>query len=83
MGKTRSELREIIVHVLYESYILDVAKVNYNIEDLIKENYPILHDKDKLIDSKEVLLEYELDSVPVLNDKDELQDKIIYIYYYR
>ena len=41
MGKTRSELREIIVHVLYESYILDVAKVNYNIEDLIKEELEV------------------------------------------
>ena len=44
MGKTRSELREIIVHVLYESYILDVAKVSYNIEDLIKEELEVEND---------------------------------------
>ena len=35
--KTRSELREIIIHILYESYILDVAKIHYNIDDVIKE----------------------------------------------
>lgn len=44
MGKTRSELREIIVHVLYESYILDVAKIEYNIEDLIKEELEVEND---------------------------------------
>ena len=44
MGKTRSELREIIVQVLYESYILDTAKINYNIDDLIKEQLEIEND---------------------------------------
>lgn len=39
--KTRSELREIIVHVLYESYILDIAKISYNIDDLIKEEIEV------------------------------------------
>ena len=39
--KTRSELREIIVHVLYESYILDIAKISYNIDDLIKEEMEV------------------------------------------
>ena len=41
MGKTRSELREIIVHVIYESYILDKANVNYDIKSLIKEEMEI------------------------------------------
>ena len=41
MGKTRSELRDIVTHVLYESYILDKAKVNYNINDLIKEELEV------------------------------------------
>ena len=44
MGKTRSELREIIVHVLYEGYILDVAKIEYNIIDLIKEELEVEND---------------------------------------
>lgn len=42
--KTRSELREIIVHILYESYILDVAKIDYDINDLIKEQMEVEND---------------------------------------
>lgn len=41
MGKTRSELREIACKVLYESYILDNAKIEYNIDELIKEELEI------------------------------------------
>ena len=41
MGKTRSELREIIAHVLYESYIMDKASIEYNIKDLIKEELEV------------------------------------------
>ena len=41
MGKTRSELREIIAHVLYEGYILDKANVKYDINDLIKEELEV------------------------------------------
>ena len=41
MGKTRSELREIASKVLYESYILDNAKIEYNINDLIKEEMEV------------------------------------------
>ena len=41
MGKTRSELREIIAHVLYESYILDDAKIEYDINNLIKEELEV------------------------------------------
>ena len=44
MGKTRSELREIASKVLYESYILDNAKVEYNLDDLIKEELEIEND---------------------------------------
>lgn len=42
--KTRSELREIIIHVLYESYILDIAKITYNIDELIKEELETQND---------------------------------------
>lgn len=41
MGKTRSELREIATHVLYESYILDNAKVDYDVKALIKEEIEV------------------------------------------
>ena len=44
MGKTRSELREIATHVLYESYILDKAKVEYDINSLIKEEMEVEND---------------------------------------
>ncbi|MBR3661478.1 MAG: transcription antitermination factor NusB [Bacilli bacterium] len=39
--KNRTMLREIIVKVLYQVYILDNAKIEYNIEDLIKEQMEI------------------------------------------
>ena len=41
MGKTRSELRDIIIHVLYEGYILDNAKVDYDLNTLIKEEMEV------------------------------------------
>ena len=41
MGKTRSELREIIIHVLYEGYILDNAKLDYDVSSLIKEEIEV------------------------------------------
>lgn len=44
MGKTRSELREIASKVLYESYILDNAKIDYNLDDLIKEEMEVEND---------------------------------------
>ena len=44
MGKTRSELREIIAHVLYEGYIMDNAKIKYDTKDLIKEEIEVEND---------------------------------------
>lgn len=44
MGKTRSELREIIIHVLYEGYILDKANVDYEVPSLIKEEMEVEND---------------------------------------
>ncbi len=70
MGKTRSELREIIAHVLYEGYILDNAKVQYNIDDLIKEELEIENDfvntlvngvKDKQREINELANKYLID----------------------
>ena len=44
MGKTRSELREIACNVLYQIYILDNAKLKYDINELIKEQMEIQND---------------------------------------
>lgn len=42
--KNRSELREIIMKVIYQTYILDKTKNEYNLEDLIKEQLEIEND---------------------------------------
>ena len=39
--KNRSELREIIMKVIYQTYILDKTKNGYNIDELIKEQLEI------------------------------------------
>ena len=39
--KNRSELREIIMKVIYQTYILEKTKLEYNITDLIKEQLEI------------------------------------------
>lgn len=41
MGKTRSELREIAMVILYQMDILKSNKVDFNIEELISENLEI------------------------------------------
>ena len=74
MGKTRSELREIIAHVLYESYILDKANVTYDLNDLIKEELEVenefvkemiygVRDKQKDIEkiANDNLIDWEID----------------------
>lgn len=45
---SRTELREIASKVLYQVYILERANVEYNIDDLIKEQYEI---KNEFLDS--------------------------------
>lgn len=42
--KNRSELREIIMKVIYQTYILDKTKDTYKIEDLIKEQLEVEND---------------------------------------
>lgn len=39
--KNRSELREIIMKVIYQTYILDKTKLEYNADELIKEQLEI------------------------------------------
>ncbi len=74
MGKTRSELRDIIAHVLYEGYILDNAKVKYDMKELIKEELEVendfvnemvygVHEKQEEINkiANEYLIDWEID----------------------
>lgn len=42
--KNRSELREIIIHVLYQIYILEAANIDYDINQLIKEQLEVEND---------------------------------------
>lgn len=40
----RNKLREIIITILYQSYIFDSKDINYDLNDLIKENYETEND---------------------------------------
>lgn len=42
--KNRSELREIIMKVIYQTYILDKTKNNYDVDGLIKEQLEVEND---------------------------------------
>lgn len=42
--KNRSELREVIMKVIYQTYILDKTKNNYDVDDLIKEQLEVEND---------------------------------------
>ncbi len=42
--KNRSELREIIMKVIYQINLLEEAKLDYNIDDLIKEQLEVQND---------------------------------------
>ena len=48
---------------------LIIARKTDDFVELIKENYPKLHDTDELAAVKEIILDYSLDSYPIL-DKD-------------
>lgn len=42
--KNRSELREVIMKVIYQTYILDKTKNNYDVDELIKEQLEVEND---------------------------------------
>lgn len=42
--KNRSELREVIMKVIYQTYILDKTKNDYDVDDLIKEQLEVEND---------------------------------------
>lgn len=39
--KKRSELRDVIIKILYQTYIYDNSSINYNIDELVKEQLEI------------------------------------------
>ena len=69
MKQTRSELREKIMTILYQTFMYQTNKIEFNIEELIKEQIEIknefvekivngvLNKKDKLFDKANDLLE--------------------------
>lgn len=42
--KSRSELRDIIIKVLYQANLFDEAKINYNVDTLIKDQMEVQND---------------------------------------
>ena len=46
--KSRSELRDIIIKVIYQANLFDEAKVDYNVDDLIKEQFDVQNEKGNL-----------------------------------
>ncbi len=42
--KNRSELREVIMKIIYQTYILDKTKNKYDVEELIKEQLEVEND---------------------------------------
>ena len=66
MGKTRSELREIASKVLYETYILKNAKVDFNLSNLIKEEMEVENDFVNMLVNG--VLEHEKDIKKIAND---------------
>ncbi len=42
--KTRNEVREIALHIIYKINIFDAANVYYDVNDLIKEEYEVEND---------------------------------------
>lgn len=63
--KNRSELREIIMKVLYQISILEETKLDYNISELIKEQLEI---KNEFVNSTvDGILEHEKDIIKLAN----------------
>ena len=42
--KSRSELRDIIIKVLYQANLFDEAKINYDVDTLIKDQMEVQND---------------------------------------
>ena len=51
---------------------LIIARKDYPFVELIKENYPILHDRDKVDTVNEIIVDYTLDSYPILDQNNNI-----------
>ena len=51
---------------------LIIARKDTLFVELVKENYPVLHDKDKLENVKEIIIDYSLDSYPIVDENNVL-----------
>ena len=78
--KNRSELREVIMKVIYQTILLDGSSIEYDIDELIKEQLEvenefvnetisgILNNKDKLVKlANKYLKEWTLDRLNIVD----------------
>ena len=76
MGKTRSELREIIMTILYQIDIYNERKINYDIDNIIKDNIEIENEFVKDMVYGVITYKDELDVVANKHMKDWSIDRI-------
>ena len=63
--KNRSELREIIMKVIYQTYILDKTKLDFDIDNLIKEQLEV--ENEFVNDSVKGIIEKQEDITSIAN----------------
>ena len=76
MAKSRSELRNIIMLILYQMDIYEERKVEYNIDDIIKSNLEIDNEFVKNIVYGVTTYKSELDDIANLLIKDWTIDRL-------
>ncbi|MFR5857275.1 MAG: transcription antitermination factor NusB [Bacilli bacterium] len=76
MGKTRSELREIVMTILYQVDIYNERKINYDIDKIIKDNIEIENEFVKDLVYGVITYKDELDVVANKYMKDWSIDRI-------
>ena len=76
MGKTRSELREIIMTILYQIDIYNERKINYDINNIIKDNIEIDNEFVKDMVYGVITYKDELDEIANKHMKDWSIDRI-------
>ena len=76
MGKTRSELREKIMVILYQIDIYHERKVSYNIDEVIRDNIDVASEFVKDIVYGVVTYKDELDSIANKYMKDWTIDRL-------
>lgn len=76
MGKTRSELRETAMIILYQIDILKNQKVDFNVESIIKDNLEVDNDFVRNIVYGIITHENELNEIANKHMKDWTIDRI-------